>query len=139
MSSHQTSRFPASRLQMQATVSERCHRLILSGELDLAGADELRSVILSLCEGHIDTLVLDLRKLTFLDSSGARVVLFTRDLCQEQGCDFLVVPGPAQVQLPFELCGPFAGVRFVGYCDPDSTSNAGLSSFDRQVLGGGHR
>ena len=107
MRSQQTSRFPVSHLQMQDTVSERCHRLILSGELDIASAPELSAVILSLCDGAIDALTLDFRKLTFLDSSGVRVVLLAKDLCHERGCDLLVVPGPPHVQRPFELCGPF--------------------------------
>jgi len=139
MRSHQTSRFPVSRLKMQVTVSDGRHRLILSGELDLAGAQDLRPVILSLCERITDILVLDLRKLTFLDSSGVHVVLFARDLCRERGCDFFVVPGPAHVQHPFELCGPFPGVRFVSYAGVERTSSAELSAFDHQLLSENHQ
>jgi anti-anti-sigma factor len=139
MRSHHTSRFPVSHLQMQDTVSDGCHRLILSGELDIASAQELRSVILWLCGGALNTLTLDFRKLTFLDSSGVHVVLFAKDLCHERGCDFFVVPGPAHVQRPFELCGPFPGLRFVSNSGNDSASSAALSDFDGQLLSGGTR
>jgi anti-anti-sigma factor len=122
MLSHQTSRFPGS-LRIQDTVSGGSHRLVLSGELDIGGADELRSVILRLCGGSIDTLVLDFRKLTFLDSSGVHLVLLAKDLCDERGHDSFVVPGPARVQRPFEICGPFEGLRFV----PDSRGESAPS------------
>jgi anti-anti-sigma factor len=139
MRSHQTSRFPVCHLQIQDTVSDGCHRLVLSGELDIASAQELRSVILWLCGAAINTLTLDLRKLTFLDSSGVHVVLFARDLCRERGCDFVVVPGPTHVQRPFELCGPFPGLCFVPSSDVDSASSTSLSNFDRQLLSGSNR
>jgi anti-sigma B factor antagonist len=138
MRSYQTSRFPVSHLQMQDTVSDGRHRLVLSGELDIASVQELRSVILSLCDGPIDTLTLDFRKLTFLDSSGVHVVLFAKDLCHERGCDFFIVPGPAHVQRPFELCGPFPGLRFTP--DPaDGSASSPALSFDRQLLSGSNR
>lgn len=139
MRSHQTSRFPVSHLQMQDTVSDGCHRLVLSGELDIVSAQELRSVILWLCSGAITTLTLDFRKLTFLDSSGVHVVLFANDLCHERGCDFFVVPGPAHVQRPFELCGPFPGLRFISNSEDDGASSTAVSDFDRQLLSGSHR
>jgi anti-anti-sigma factor len=122
MRSHQTSRFPVSHLQIQDTVSDGCHRLVLSGELDIVTAHELRSVILSLCDGHISMLTLDFRKLTFLDSTGVTAVLFARDLCHERDCAFGVIAGPAHVQLPFELCGPFPNLRFISPSEVDRTS-----------------
>jgi anti-anti-sigma factor len=139
MRSHHTSRFPVSHLQMQDTVSDGCHRLLLSGELDIVSAQDLRSVILSLCDGPINTLTLDFRKLTFLDSSGVHAVLFAKDLCQERGCDFFIVPGPAHVQRPFELCGPFPGLRFIPNPKEDSPSSSSLSGLDRQLLTGSTR
>jgi anti-anti-sigma factor len=138
MRSQQTSRFPVSHLQMQDTVSDRCHRLILSGELDIASAPELRAVILSLCDGAINTLTLDFRKLTFLDSSGVHVVLLAKDVCHERGCDLLIVPGPAHVQRPFELCGPFPGLRFAS--SPSTpASNTSTATFNPPLLAGSDR
>jgi anti-anti-sigma factor len=133
--SHQTSRFPASRLRIQDTVSDGSHRLVLSGELDIVGAEELRSVILGLCGGPMNTLTLDFRKLTFLDSSGVHVVLLAKDLCHERGCDFCIVPGPAHVQRPFELCGPFQGLRFTPSPEDDSASSTAASDVDGRLLG----
>jgi anti-anti-sigma factor len=42
--------------------------------------------------------MLDLSKLTFLDSSGIRALLLAKALCAEHDCEFLVAPGQAQVQ-----------------------------------------
>jgi anti-sigma B factor antagonist len=136
MRSHQTSRFPASRLRMQDTVSDGSHRLVLSGELDIVGAEELSSVVLGLCDGPMNTLILDFRKLTFLDSSGVKVVLLAKNLCHERGCDFFVVPGPAHVQRPFELCGPFQGLRFTPSPEDASPSSTVPSDVDGQLLSG---
>jgi anti-anti-sigma factor len=139
MRSRQTSPFPVSHLQIQDTVNGRCHRLVLSGELDIASAQQLRSVILSLCGGAVNRLTLDFRKLTFLDSSGVQAVLFAKGLCHERGYDFFVIPGPTHVQQPFELCGSFPGLRFASNSENDSPSNPSLSDVDHKMLSGSNR
>jgi anti-anti-sigma factor len=99
----QTSRFPASSLWIQDAVSDGSHRLILSGELDTVGAEELGSAIFQLCGSHMKMLTLDLRKVSLVDSDGVGVVLLAMELCNERGCDFAIVPGPAHVQCLFDL------------------------------------
>jgi anti-anti-sigma factor len=37
-------------------------------------------------------VVLDLSRLTFMDSTGIHAVLLTKQLCAEHGCGFFVVP-----------------------------------------------
>jgi hypothetical protein len=42
---------------------------------------------------HTLVLVLDLRNLTFIDSSGLHSVLLAKHLCAEHECELLLIPG----------------------------------------------
>jgi anti-anti-sigma factor len=80
------------------------HTLILSGELDLASAGDLEPVILRIC-GDVSALVVDLSSLTFMDSSGLRLVLLAGSLCRERGCQFSVIPGQHHFRHLLEITG----------------------------------
>jgi anti-sigma B factor antagonist len=75
----------------------------LKGELDLSSVgkvqDELRRVE---AEGPA-LLVLDLSKLTFLDSTGLRAVVTADERARENGRRFVVVRGPDAVQRVFSI------------------------------------
>lgn len=72
------------------------------GEIDLASVDLLRKHLNDLENGGFHSLVLDLRGVTFIDSTGLHLVLAE---VRNEGIDFAVIPGPAQVQRVFELTG----------------------------------
>jgi anti-anti-sigma factor len=79
--------------------------VVVGGELDLATVETLRSV-LARPEAQSDTLVLDLREVTFIDSSGLSVIVASHQkLRQAQGRFAVVVAQPSAVQRLFELCG----------------------------------
>jgi anti-anti-sigma factor len=40
-----------------------------------------------------------------MGSTGLRLILLAKELCEEHGYDFLLVPGPANIQRMFELTG----------------------------------
>lgn len=68
--------------------------LTLRGELDLATAPELERAV-SAPLGAGQDLVLDLRELEFMDSSGIRVLVTAHAQATERGASFAVVrPGP---------------------------------------------
>jgi anti-sigma B factor antagonist len=72
-------------------------RVRVSGELDLHRETALRSAMSALLdEGDIGSLVMDIRGLQFLDSSGLRALLVCRDRTREAGGAFrlAVAPGP---------------------------------------------
>lgn len=74
----------------------------LAGELDLAtapGVDEQ----LRASEDGAATLVMDLRGLTFMDSSGLRVILAADARARSRGGRLVLVPGPPGVQRVFQL------------------------------------
>lgn len=91
--------------EVQASVRDGRHALVLSGELDLAVAAGLEATIRDLCGPGVNGIELDLSRLTFMDSSGLRAVLNAQELCAEHGYDFLVRPGSGQVQRLLELTG----------------------------------
>jgi anti-sigma B factor antagonist len=91
--------------EVQDIVSDSRHRLVLSGELDLAPASELEEMLLRLCGDGTKEITLDLSKLRFMGSTGLRLVLLAKELCEQNGCGFLLVSGPPNIQRMFEMTG----------------------------------
>ena len=81
----------------------RRHTLLLSGELDMASAPALEEALQQLCEAGAQELVLDLRELSFMDSSGLNAIVKGRALCEEHRCDLALIPGRRPVQRVFEV------------------------------------
>ncbi len=102
MSNLRTRRAPSKHFGVQDIVNRNRHTLILSGELDLASAGDLEPVILRLC-GDVGALVVDLSRLTFMDSSGLRLILLAGSLCRERGCELPVIPGRHNFQHLLEI------------------------------------
>jgi anti-sigma B factor antagonist len=88
-------------------------RLIPHGEIDLASVDELDAKLRTLRETGFDHLVLDLRGVTFMDSTGLRLILSWDDAAREDGIDFSLVPGAPAVQRLFEITGVLGRLAFV--------------------------
>jgi anti-sigma B factor antagonist len=83
-----------------------------TGELDISTVPRLAEALAA--EGPCRRLVLDLRGLSFIDSSGLRLVLMEVERARGEGHDVEVVPGDERVQRIFRLTGadrivPFAG------------------------------
>lgn len=79
------------------------HTLVLRGELDVAVAEELEAVIISCADAS--ALRLDMSQLSFLDSTGIKVILLADALCKARGIVFALIPGPRQVQRTFQIAG----------------------------------
>lgn len=80
------------------------------GEIDLATVDQVRAAFAQHAGGPV---VLDLRGVQFLDSSGLRVVLEQVQRAAEQGFPLRVVRGPEDVQRLFEMTGIIDRLTFV--------------------------
>jgi anti-sigma B factor antagonist len=78
--------------------------LALSGEVDLASApiveDELRRT-----EASEGLIIIDLRDVTFMDSTGVRMLVTADRRAHERGATLVVVQGSPQVRRLFELSG----------------------------------
>jgi anti-sigma B factor antagonist len=69
----------------------RC-RLSLIGPLDIETAGELEAALEQACREGAREVMLDLRELTFLDSSGVASILRGQQLCERQGREYLLIP-----------------------------------------------
>jgi anti-anti-sigma factor len=87
------------------TNSDGATRLALRGEFDIAYAPQLEREIRRFAEAGGNRLVIDLRGLSFIDSTGLRIVLEARQRAANSGFDLEIVRGPEQVQRVFELTG----------------------------------
>jgi len=79
--------------------------VVLSGELDLASADQLDTAIAELCADGARRIVLELGELEFMDSTGLRSLLVGDELCKVNGCELLIGATSRQVQRLFEVSG----------------------------------
>jgi anti-sigma B factor antagonist len=79
-------------------------RVHLTGELDLATAALLERALRE-AQANASQVVLDLRRLTFMDCSGMRVIVGAAQRARRAGQELTVVPGPAQVERVFTLTG----------------------------------
>lgn len=65
-------------------------RVVVRGELDLATADDLDRCLAGLADQG-RTVLLDLRPLTFMDSSGLRSLMIARERSQRDGWEFHIL------------------------------------------------
>lgn len=76
--------------------------IVVTGEIDLASAPKVESAI-SGFSGQ--TVVLDLRRVEFMDSAGLKVLLNQRSRLEESGGDLRLVVGEGAVVRLLELTG----------------------------------
>ncbi|MEA2190447.1 MAG: anti-sigma factor antagonist [Solirubrobacteraceae bacterium] len=78
------------------------HVVELLGELDIAGAPRLEQEFLDVEAGDADKIVVDLRGLEFIDSTGIRLLLMAADRCAAEQ-RMTILRGPRQVHRVFEI------------------------------------
>jgi anti-sigma B factor antagonist len=93
--------------QLRIDLRQESTRIVvkLEGELDMANAPLLQNAIESAELAAAKTVVLDLQGLTFLDSTGLRIILAAREQCWRRGQEFAVTPGSQQVQRLLSVTG----------------------------------
>lgn len=92
-------------LTVEVTSTPKAQTIILAGEADLLGAPKIEAALKDACAEEPGLVVIDLRDLTFIDSSGLHVLMTGHEQCIAQGHEFRVIPGPANVQRLFEITG----------------------------------
>ena len=90
-------------LTMRSTRDGDAHVVELSGELDLAGADLLEGELLRVEASDAQQIVVDLRELEFIDSTGLRLVYMAHARTRHDGARLTIRRGPARVHRIFEL------------------------------------
>jgi anti-anti-sigma factor len=104
---------PRRGLSVKARADGRRHTLVLAGELDLATVPELDTMTERACADGAGELVLDLRELVFIDSTGLRAILRALQHCEAHRCQLFLTPGPPAVQRLFELTGLLERLPFL--------------------------
>jgi len=77
--------------------------IAVSGELDLASSPALQEELDRASDS--DMLIIDLRELDFMDSTGLSVLVRAHQRAEEQGRRLAMVKGPQQVQRLLSLTG----------------------------------
>ena len=78
----------------------------IEGELDHCSAERVRATLDALiADPHVKRLVIDLEKLTFMDSSGIAVAMRARQRMRELGGTARLVRVPAQPERVFRAAG----------------------------------
>jgi anti-sigma B factor antagonist len=101
------------RPEFEVTVSteEGVRVVAVRGELDLDTMGELNEA-LSVANG-LATTVVDLRGLTFIDSSGVSGLLAAARRANDAGERLVCVPGPQRIQRVFQLTGVDTVIEWV--------------------------
>jgi anti-sigma B factor antagonist len=79
--------------------------IAVSGELDLASSPALQEELDRVSASDADLLIIDLRDLDFMDSTGLSVLVRAHQRAEEQGRQLAMVKGPQQVQRLLSLTG----------------------------------
>jgi anti-sigma B factor antagonist len=77
--------------------------IAVSGELDLASSPALQEELDRASDS--DMMIIDLRELDFMDSTGLSVLVRAHQRAEEQGRRLAMVKGPQQVQRLLSLTG----------------------------------
>ena len=84
------------------------------GEIDLTTVGGVAARIEELRAAGFARVVLDLRAVTFMDSTGLRLALRLEEEANRDGRSFALIPGSAAVQRVFEVSGALDRLTFRG-------------------------
>jgi anti-anti-sigma factor len=90
-------------LEVETVEGDGLVRLVLQGELDLSTASKVEEELRRAEAGEPAVLALDLSQLTFLDSTGLRLIVTADQRAREQGRRLAIVKGPDPVQRVFAI------------------------------------
>ncbi len=79
------------------------HVLVLSGELDMAGAPAFEAAAARLHGLGAAEMLVDISDVGFIDSVGVRSILTVKAACAKAGCEFTMTHGSEHGERIFEL------------------------------------
>jgi len=86
--------------------------LALEGELDLASVGELEERLAEAQESGPERIIVDLGRLSFIDSSGLRAIVQADATARAEGTVLVLRPGGESVQRVFQLTGALDALNF---------------------------
>jgi anti-anti-sigma factor len=90
-------------LEIETEVGDGLVRLALRGELDLSSVTKVEDELKRVEADGPGVIVLDLSRLTFLDSTGLRCLVTADQRARESGRRLVLVRGPDPVQRVFAI------------------------------------
>jgi anti-anti-sigma factor len=100
-------------LEIDVSESGGVRLVRLIGELDMAGVNDFDRQLGADGAPEVTTFVLDLRGLTFIDSSGLRALIMADQRVREGGGRFVVVRGSDRVNQVMEMTGVAQRIELV--------------------------
>ncbi len=89
----------------------------LDGELDMASAPLLQAALENAETDAASVLVLDLRELRFMDSTGLRIILWAHERLHGRGQELALTTGSSQVQRLLSVSGVGEHLRVIATPD----------------------
>jgi len=99
-------------LEVASAASDGTVTVTLRGELDLGSVGALQERLTAVEQGAPSLIVLDLSDLSFIDSSGLRVLLLADGRARESGRELVLTQSTDAVQRVFEMTGTRDLLRF---------------------------
>jgi anti-sigma B factor antagonist len=94
-----------SHFRLEVRNQGRATVIAVSGELDLASSPALQEELDRVASSDTELLIIDLRELDFMDSTGLSVLVRAHQRSEEQGRRLAMVRGPQQVSRLLSLTG----------------------------------
>ena len=104
---HRVQRSFTVQLQPRADVA----LIAVSGELDIASAPELEQALDQIRPELTKLVIVDLRELEFMDSTGLSIIVRAHQRLSESDCELTLIKGQPQVQRLLDLTGVADRVR----------------------------
>lgn len=91
--------------RVDVRIEGRAAIIVVTGELDLASSPELEEQLDEVWASDAELLVIDLRELEFMDSTGLSIIVSAHQRLGDSGRKLSVVKGSQQVQRLLDLTG----------------------------------
>src|SRR5215216_6121477 len=95
-------------LRVEVSESPGSARIALSGEFDIASADDASRALQALLDRGLDLVVIDLSELDFMDSTGVKFLVEGRDTARALGVKLALVHGGDPVRRVLTVSGVLA-------------------------------
>jgi anti-sigma B factor antagonist len=94
-----------SEFRVEVNRQGRAAVIAVTGELDLATGPQLEAELLDISASDTELVVVDLRNLEFMDSTGLSIIVRAHQRLTGEGCELGLVRGSPQVQRLLDLTG----------------------------------
>jgi anti-sigma B factor antagonist len=103
-----------SQFRVEVQRQGRAAVIAVAGELDLATGPQLEAELGDISPSDTELVIVDLRKLEFMDSTGLSIIVRAHQRLSGEGCELGLVKGSPQVQRLLDLTGVADRIALVG-------------------------